>query len=78
DVVISERLKGFKFKIKPCSSEDFNGYCQECRIIDKKGKKMGFNEGKFSELMIINHTLYPDFTDAKAIKAAGCKTPREY
>lgn len=77
EVVISERLKNYKFRIRPYSSDEYEAYVKRFREIGKKGK-ISFNDAGFSRAVIINCTLYPKFSDAEMLKAAGCKTPHEY
>ena len=77
DVIISERLRDYKFRIRPYSADEYEAYVKRFREIGKKGK-ISFNDAGFSRAVVIDCTLYPNFTDAEMLKHAGCKTPREY
>lgn len=77
EVVISNRLKNFKFKVKPYTSEDYERYTKRHRKIGRKGK-VEFNETAFFRQIVIENTLYPEFSDAKMLKEKGCQTPDEF
>lgn len=76
-VIISERLKDFPFTIKAMSCADFEKYGRACRKIGKKGV-VQVNEEKLHYLIAINHTVDPDFSNAKAIAKANCLTPEDF
>jgi hypothetical protein len=80
-VAVSKRLKDkkgnlLKFKIKPMQQEEYLSYQEQCTIL-KKGGKIDFNTRRFNELLILNHTVDPNFRDAELIKSAGCTTPQQ-
>ncbi len=77
EVVISKRLKGYKFKIRPYTTEEHEAYIKKSRKISKKGK-VDFNDSEFARAVVIDCTIYPNFADAELIKSAGCKTPYEF
>lgn len=77
EVVISERLKKYPFVIKAMTGEDFTNY-QKTAIAFGKKRKVSFDSGKFNELIVLNHTVEPNFRDAESIKAAGCITPEQF
>ena len=43
-----------------------------------KGKKIEFDSKRFNELVVLNHTIEPNFKDAESIKKAGCMTPEQF
>ncbi len=77
EVIISQRLAGFKFKIKAMSGEEFSEY-QKLAMKIGGSKKVEFNTKIFNEQIIINHTIEPNFKDAESIKQAGCQTPEQF
>jgi uncharacterized protein YihD (DUF1040 family) len=77
EVVISERLKDFKFKIKAMTGNDFDDYTKQCRKIGKKGK-VDFDSQRFNMLVILNHTVEPDFRNVKTLEKAKCQTPEDF
>ena len=77
DVVISQRLREFPFKIKAMSGDEFSEYQRAATIIGRH-QKASFNSKIFNEMTIINHTVEPNFRDADSIKAAGCTTPEQF
>lgn len=77
EVIISERLKDFKFKIKAMSGKDFDNYAKQSRRVTKKGKS-DLDAEKLNMLIILNHTVEPDFRNVKALDKAKCQTPEEF
>ena len=77
EVVLSDRLKDFKFNIRPISGKEFAKYSKECRKIGKKGK-VDFDSDRFNMLVILNHTIEPDFRNVKALDKAKCQTPEDF
>lgn len=77
EFVLSQRLKNFKFKIKPMTGAEFNQY-QQLATKMSRHNKVEFDSKKFNEASIINHTVEPNFKDAESIKKAGCKTAEEF
>ena len=43
-----------------------------------KKRKVEFDSKTFNELVVLNHTLVPNFRDAESIKKAGCRTPEQF
>lgn len=78
-VFISERFQklGFAFTIRAMSGEEFNTYQQQATAVGRH-RKVTFDNKLFNELVVINHTVEPNFKDATAIKAAGCTSPEQY
>lgn len=72
DIVVSERLREFPFKIKAITSGEYNQYQSICIENPNSPKKRKFNTKKFNELIILNHTVEPNFKDADWLKAAEC------
>lgn len=85
EVVVSHRFKGpdgalLKFKIRVMADKEFEAYRKQSMSI-KPGKKKGQVEmdmSRFNALIVINHTMNPNFKDAASITALGCTTPEEY
>lgn len=82
EVAVSTRLKDekgnlIKFKIKPMLQEDYQSYQEQCVEFDKKGK-VKFNSKRFNNLLVINHTIDPNFRDSDSIQKAGCRTPEQF
>lgn len=81
EVVVSKRLKDengemFKFKIKPMLHEEYLSYQEQCSQI-KKGGKFEFNTRRFNQLLILNHTVEPNFRSVEFLEQAGCRTPEQ-
>jgi predicted component of type VI protein secretion system len=79
DVYVAERFKnaGLKFTISAMSGEQFSAYQKEATAIGRH-KKVNFDSKRFNELVVINHTVNPNFKDADTIKKAGCQTPEQF
>jgi hypothetical protein len=77
EVIISQRLKEFPIKIKAMTGEQFSEYQAAATAIGRH-QKASFNSKLFNEMVIINHTVDPNFRDAESIKAAGCLTPEQF
>ena len=80
EVVVSRRIKDgegnlLKFKIKPLTYEQYTDYQKQCTII--KGKEVDFDYRKFNNLLVINHTLEPNFKDADFVKQVGAVYPEQ-
>lgn len=84
EVPVSNRFRDkegklLKFKIKPLTDKEFESY-------RKKAMKMSMNNGgeveldnsKFVSQIVINHTIDPNFKDAKSIEKTSCHTPDQY
>lgn len=81
EVYVSNRFVGedgqkLPFKIKAMSGEAYASYRKEALRVTAKG--VDFDTKRFNELVVINHTIDPNFRDAEAVKAAGCVTPEQY
>lgn len=72
ELVISNRLKDFPFTIKAMTGFDYNDYQTRCIENPNSNKKRKFNTKKFNELIVVNHTIVPNFKDAEWIKEAEC------
>ena len=79
EIFVSPRFKdaGFKFTISAMTGEQFSSYQKEATAVGRH-KKVNFDNKRFNELVVINHTLNPNFKDADAIKKAGCMTPEQF
>lgn len=69
EINLGGRLKDFTFVIKPLSIEEFNKYQKLC--VKVNGKKREFDLKRYNELLIINHTLTPNFKDAEWLTNAN-------
>lgn len=86
EVAISDRFKGpdgrvLKFKIRVMTNEEFEAYRRQSMTVsaDKKGRRrVDLDSAKFNSLVVINHTVDPNFKDAASIQQLGCQTPEEY
>lgn len=78
-VYISERFKaaGFKFKISAMSGKQFSDYQKQATAVGRH-RKVNFDSQTFNELVVLNHTVEPNFKDAEAIKQAGCTSPEQF
>lgn len=77
DVVVSPRLAKFPFKIKGMSGPEFSEY-QKLSTKIGRHKKVEFDSKVFNELVVLNHTLEPNFRDAESIKKAACQSPEQF
>lgn len=82
EVPISKRFKDddgtlLNFKIKPVRSEEYADYQQQAIVLGKNREGSRFDTARFNGLVVINHTLDPNFKDAATIKAAGLQTPEQ-
>ena len=77
DIVLNERLKDFKFKIGSMTKDELEKYQKLCVIRDKKGNVLKQDSMKFSELVIVNHLLYPNFKSAEFLQKLGVNTPAQ-
>lgn len=77
ELVVSQRLAEFPFKIRGMTGPEFAEY-QKLATIMNRHKKVEFNSKLFNEVVIINHTVEPNFRDAESMKSAGCVTPEQF
>jgi len=77
EVIVSSRLAKFPFKIKGMTGPEFSEY-QKLSTKISRHKKVEFDSKTFNELVVLNHTLNPNFRDAESIKKAGCATPEQF
>lgn len=77
EVSIPGRLAGFKFKIKPMTQKDYYKYQQICTNIVSRDKSVKFNSGRFSELVILNHVIEPNFKSTEILSTLGVQTPEQ-
>ena len=71
EIIVSERLKQFPFKVRAITGAEYNDY--QTRSIENPNspKKRKFNTKKFNELIVLNHTVEPNFKDAEFLKKSG-------
>nr|DAU68294.1 MAG TPA: tail assembly chaperone protein [Caudoviricetes sp.] len=77
EIVLNERLKDFKFTIGSMTRDELEKYQKLCIIRDKKGNVIRQDSMKFSELVIVNHLLYPNFKSAEFLQKIGVNTPSQ-
>lgn len=71
EIVLSGRLKDFKFKVRAITGKEYSDYQARCIENPNSPKKRKFNTQKFNELIVVNHTVDPNFKDAEWLKTAG-------
>jgi hypothetical protein len=76
EIIVSKRLKDYKFKINAMSGDQFADYQKVATKLGRHGK-VEFDGKKFNELLILNHCVEPCFRDVVLIEKAGCKTPEQ-
>ena len=77
EVVVSPRLAKFPFKIKGMTGPEFSEY-QKLSTKIGRHKKVEFDSRLFNELVVLNHTMEPNFRDAESIKKASCQSPEQF
>ena len=77
DIILNERLKDFKFTIGSMTRDELEKYQKLCIIRDKKGNVIKQDSMKFSELVIVNHLLYPNFKSSEFLQKIGVNTPSQ-
>ena len=77
DIILNERLKDFKFTIGSMTRDELERYQKLCIIRDKKGNVIRQDSMKFSELVIVNHLLYPNFKSAEFLQKIAVNTPAQ-
>ena len=77
EIVLNERLKDLKFTIGSMTRDELEKYQKLCIIRDKKGNVIRQDSMKFSELVIVNHLLYPNFKSAEFWQKIGVNTPSQ-
>lgn len=81
EVIVSKRIKDaegnlLKFKVRPMLNEQYLEYQNQC-VVPKKGGKIDFNSKRFNQLVILNHTVEPNFRSVELMQQAGCATPEQ-
>ena len=79
EVYISERFKkaGLAFKIKAMNGQEFNSYQKQATAVGRH-KKVNFDSALFNELVVLNHTVEPNFKDANLLAKMNCVTPEQF
>lgn len=72
ELIVSTRLKDYPFTIKAMTGSEYNDYQARCIENPNSPKKRKFNTKRFNELIVVNHTITPNFKDAEWVKAAEC------
>lgn len=76
-ITLCDRLKSYEFEIKIIDKEKIAKFVRASIVRDKKGRILREDAGKFNELVIIEGTAYPDFTNIDFITKCKAKTPAE-
>lgn len=74
--IVDEQGNLLKFKIKPMLNEQYLDYQNQCTV-PKKGGKIEFNTKRFNQLIILNHTVEPNFRSSELLQQANCTTPEQ-
>lgn len=77
EVIVSQRLGAYPFTIKGIGGTEFSEYQKMATKVGKKNK-VEFDSKLFNEMVVLNHTVEPNFRDAESIKKAGCLTPEQF
>jgi len=79
DVYVSKRFQdaGFAFKIRAMSGQEFSAYQKQATAVGRH-KKVNFDSSLFNELVVLNHTVEPNFKDANMLAQCGCATPEQF
>lgn len=73
----SEDLRDFPIVIKPVSQEQQSEYVKRCQgKVDKKGN-VNFNTDEYQMLLIIHHTVDPDFRSEETLAKLGVNTSEQ-
>ena len=59
------------------TQDELEKYQKLCVIRDKKGNVVKQHSMKFSELVIVNHLLYPNFKSQEFLQKLGVNTPAQ-
>lgn len=78
EVIISERLAKFPFKITAMTGDQFGDYQSRAAQPAKGKQKVKLDTKLFQQLIVLNHTVEPNFKDAETIKKAGCTSPEQF
>lgn len=70
-LTISDRLREHPFTIRAMTGPEYNSYQNICIENANNAKKRSFNTKKFNELVVVNHTLEPNFKDAEWLSKMG-------
>lgn len=80
EVIISDRLKDFPFKIKPMNFEQYSKYQSDASKVKVGGKNSDtkFDSKKYYTLMIINHVIEPNFKEREFLDEVGYMTAEDF
>lgn len=78
EVIVSARLAKYPFKIRAMTGPEFSEYQKMASKVNVKTKKVEFNTKLFNELVVLNHTVEPNFRDADSLKKGGFATPEQF
>lgn len=65
---LSERLD--KCKIRSLTNEELDNIKRKCRVVNKKGEVLDFNDSRFQRLICSTGTIEPNFNNEELIKYA--------
>ncbi len=75
EVYLSPRLADHPFRIAAMDGDEVSGYLGICRLPQAGG---GFDTQRFQMMVVVNHTLEPDFRDANLLERGGCQRPEDF
>lgn len=75
EIYINKRLG--TFKVKPMTNAQYNEYLSRCRgKFTKEG--VNFDNGKYNVLVVSNHVIDPDFSNAEFLSKTGFTNARDF
>lgn len=75
EIYVNKRLG--TFKVKPMTNAQYNEYLARCRgKYTREG--VNFDNGKYNLLIVSNHVVDPDFSNADFLAKAGFSNPRDF
>lgn len=77
EVVVSERLKDFRFEIELFDKKQHENYLNASLVRNRSGKVVKQNTKLYNELIVINHCRYPNFRSLDFLKKIGVSTSKE-
>lgn len=73
---LKKALKGRVFKIRAMTNTEYRAFTKAA-YVSKNGKRE-FDNIKFTEAVVLDCTIEPNFRKVEAIENAGCATPDQF
>ncbi len=73
EVVVSERLAAHPFKVRPMTNDEYRAFSRQAYVT--RGGKREFDNIRFSEALVLNCVVEPEFKRADWLNRAGVSTP---